>query len=737
MRSLLSTRNGHPELQIDGLRPSPGFGRLQQPNYWAREKLDQFFAPDFDLFFVQIGELDTLGWCWDGRGGYDYRQYELHIDSILRKKPNARLILFIGGRPPYAWQQAHSDELVLKPGGQLTNMASPSSPRWVADSSEAVRRFVAHFEASPWADRIAGYNPLVFTNEWLLGEFHTDLQPAAIERYRAWLKNHYQGDLAALRRAWKRDDVDFATAPIPGPADIDAHGLGGLFDRVEKFGHLASDYLRYFNESVARLVCAHATAVKEASQRRKIVSVMFGYTYSYLSGHKSMAHSSHLDAIRAFDHPDIDLFHAPYDYYNRCAGGVHYSQLSADSILARGKLFASQIDTKTHVHDMDRGNAETPWESEQVLTRDVAFALTRNAYHYYYEMCVPCWRGQTGTVEYRDLGFIPDNIQRIMVQLRRAADANHAEMPASATQVAFITSREAPYHRALEKSYHNLFMQGLRNYFLCYAAAPFHDLLLEDWELFRQDYKVYIFTDAHFIPAARRRAIREKLQRLGATAVWFYAPGYVDETGASLDHIAELTGHRLHIRADIRDFLQIELPPAADPAAAHPLLQGLPDAIRSFGSDIPYSFFQDKQEWLPWQLKERDEYKLSPLFTVAPDAATTVLGTLRGAREPGFAVKNHGGMQSIFLGAPLPPPEIWMNIFRSAGVHLYSDGPDLIYANARYVCLCANGAGRKVLRLPRRCDLYNALTDTLLASAVDHYAYDAQEKQVDLFRLGD
>lgn len=728
MEAILSTQRGQPELLIDGRRPSPGFGRLQQPNYWALEKLDQFFAANLNLFFVQIGELDTLGWCWDGGDGYDYSQYEIHIAAILAKKPDARLILFLGGRPPYRWQKDHPGELVTGVDAVRTNIASPSSPQWIADSSAAVRRFVSHFEASPWADHIAGYNPIYLTNEWLLGSIHTDHAEGARQRYRDWLRRRYSGDRAALRRAWRDPQAEFETATVPSPADYDAHGLVGLFDRVAEFGHRASDYLRFFNESVASLVCTHAAAIKEACARRKLVSVMFGYTYAYISGHKSPAHSSHLDALRAFDCPDIDLFHAPYDYYNRCAGGVHYSQLSADSILARGKLFATQIDTKTHVHDMDRGNAETPWESEQVLTRDVAFALTRNAYHYYYEMCVPCWRGQTGTVEWRDLAFIPPNIQEIMVKLRRVADANQEELPASATEVAFITSRESPYHRAFEKSYHNLFIQGLRNYLLAYAAAPFHDLLLEDWDLYRQDYKVYIFADAHYLSAARRRAIRDKLQRIGATAVWFYAPGYVDEAGPDLRNIAELTGFQLKIRADIRDFLQVDLT-----RFDHALTRGL-EKVATFGSDIPYSFFQDKQEWLPWQLRERDEYRLSPLFTV-DDRSATVLGTLRGAREPGFALRQHGGMHSIFLGAPLPPPELWMNIFRYAGVHLYSDGPDLIYANARYVAFCANGGGRKTLRLPQRVNLVAALDNRVVARGVDHFVFEAQPKQVDLFRL--
>jgi hypothetical protein len=706
----------------------PGFGRLQQPNYWAVEKLDQFMKPDYDLFFTQIGELDTLGWCWDGEGGYDHAQYEYHVGRILAKKPGSKVILFLGGRAPYAWQRDHQEELVVLENGTRTNVPSMRSPAWIADTTEACRRLVEYFEASPYADSIAGYNPILLGNEWLTRTFHSDYSENAVQRFRDWLRAFYKNDLAALRRNWMQPDVTFETAAVPRTPDYQAHGLNGQFDRLEQFGTQCADHLRFFNEGAAALVCSHAKAIKEASNRKKLVSVMYGYTYSYGQMGFGLANSGHADMLQVLNSPDIDLIHCPYDYYNRCIGGPHYSQISADSVQAHGKIFATQIDSKLHMHDFDRGNAQTPWESDQVLKRDVSFAIMRNACHYYYEMNVPCWRGYTGTVEWRDLGFLGDSVQKIMCQLKQLANDNHAEQPASVTDVAIFSSRESAYARAYNPSYGFLYLQGMRNFFLAYAGVPFHDFILEDFDLVAPDYKVYIFPDASLITTEQRRRIRERLERAGATALWFYAPGYVSEDHTGLDNMEALTGITFKKRSDVRDFIQIDFD-----RYDHPLTQGL-EAIGSYGSDLTYEFFQEKQEWLPWQLKERDQYKFSPMFCVDdPDAEC--LGTLRAAREPGLAVKQVGPMTSIFSAAPCPPPELFRNIFKNAGVHLYSNRTDIVYANARYVTVCANGDGQRTVRFPRSGKISDALTGEVLAENADAYTYSARQGQTDIFRM--
>ena len=706
----------------------PGFGRLQQPNYWAVEKLDQFMKPDYDLFFTQIGEIDTSGWCWDGEGGYDYSQYEHHLKRILAKKPDSKVILFLGGRAPYAWQRDHEQDLVLLESGKRTNMPSLSSPAWVADTTEACRRLVEYFEASELADSIAGYNPIMLGNEWLTRTFAFDYSDASVARFRVWLKNFYKGDIGALRRNWKQPDATFETAAVPRAVDCAAHGHQGQFDRLEQFGTWCSDYLHWFNETAAALVCSHARAIKEGSKGRKLVSVMYGYTYSYAQMGMGLADSGHADMLQVLNCPDVDLIHCPYDYYNRCVGGPHYSQISADTAQAHGKIFATQIDSKLHHHQFARGNAQTPWESDQLLRRDVSFAIMRNACHYYYEMGVVCWRGLDGTVEWRENDFMGDSVQNTMIQLKKVANDNHAEKPANATEVAIFHSRESAFDRAYNPSYGFLYLQGMRNFFLTYSGVPFHDYYVEDFDLVKTDFKVYLFPDATSMTAEQRRRIRERLERIGATALWFYAPGYVSGDHTGLDNMEALTGMKFKKRSDVRDFIQIDLD-----RCDHPLTKGL-ESIGSYGSDLTFEFFQEKQEWLPWQLKERDQYKLSPIFSVDDPEAET-LGTIRATGESGLAVKKVNGATHIFSAAPCPPPELFRNIFSEAGVHIYSDKTDIVYANARYVTVCANGEGERTVRFPKVGKISNALTGEVLAENADGYTYKAKHGQTEIFRL--
>ena len=712
-------------------RIGPGFGRLQQPNYMALEKLDQFMVPDYDLFFTQIGEIDTTGWCWDGEGGYDYSQYEYHVKRIVEKKPGSRVILFLGGRAPYAWQRDHEEDLVLLESGRRTNMPSLSSPAWIADTSEACRRLVKHFETSPLADAIAGYNPIMLGNEWLTRTFAFDYSEPAVARFRAWLQQRYHGDVDALRRSWKQPAVCFETAAVPRAVDCAAHGHPGQFDRLEQFGTWCSDYLHYFNESAAALVCANARALKEGCSGSKLVSIMYGYTYSYAQMGMGLANSGHADMLQVLECPDIDMIHCPYDYYNRCVGGPHYSQISADTVQAHGKIFATQIDSKLHHHRFAPGNAGTPWESDQILKRDVSFAMMRNACHYYYEMTVQCWRGLDGTVEWRELDFMGDSIQKTVLQLKKIANDNHEEMPASVTEVAIFHSRESAFDRAYNPSYGFLYLQGMRNFFLSYSGTPFHDYFLEDFDRVEPDFKVYLFPDATSITPEQREKIRARLARTGATALWFYAPGYVEaDHRTGVEYMEQLTGIRFKKRADVRDFIQIDVD-----RFDHPLTRGL-EAIGSYGSDLEYEFFQAKQEWLAWQLKERDEYKFSPIFSV-DDPEATVLGTIRATGEPGLAVKQSDGFTSIFSAAPCPPPELFRNIFREAGVHLYTEGThDIVYANARYVTVCCSGDGERTVRFPRAGKITNACTGEVVAEQTDTVTFNAMHGQTELFRIG-
>ena len=87
--------------------------------------------------------------------------------------------------------------------------------------------------------------------------------------------------------------------------------------------------------------------------------------------------------------------------------------------------------------------------------------------------------------------------------------------------------------------------QVFRQWIIGETGAPFDDYILEDFPNLSRRYKVYVFLNAHYLSAELREQITTRLKAEQATALWFYAPGYLDETGGDIAHMEALTGIRL------------------------------------------------------------------------------------------------------------------------------------------------------------------------------------------------
>ena len=182
-------------------------------------------------------------------------------------------------------------------------------------------------------------------------------------------------------------------------------------------------------------------------------------------------------------------------------------------------------------------------------------------------------------------------------------------------------------------------------------------------------YKLYIFLN----PVPPRRATdaapwRGRCGEDGRTALWIYAPGYIrDRPG--LENMEDLTGIRFGLGEQpwgplvhITDF-------------DHPVTRDLPRDL-SWGTNN----------------------KLAPIFHVDdPDAR--VLGEVvysQGNCRPGFAVKEFPDWRSVYSAAPNLPAPVLRGIARSAGVHIYSDAGDVLYANRSLVGVHTLSGGRRV-----------------------------------------
>jgi len=130
--------------------------------------------------------------------------------------------------------------------------------------------------------------------------------------------------------------------------------------------------------------------------------------------------------------------------------------------------------------------------------------------------------------------------------------------------------------------------------------------------------------------------------------------------------------------------------------------------------------------------------KLAPLFHV-DDPAARVLGEVvysQGNCRPGFAVKEFPGWRSVYRAAPNLPADVLRGVARNAGVHIYSEAGDVLYANRSILGVHTVAGGRRVFRLPRRAgtvrDVFGKRT---VASGVTEFEVRLEPRSSALYLL--
>ncbi len=197
----------------------------------------------------------------------------------------------------------------------------------------------------------------------------------------------------------------------------------------------------------------------------------------------------------------------------------------------------------------------------------------------------------------------------------------------------------------------------------------------------------------------KERLAVDKLKSEGRVIVFIYAAGLgtVDEVGdveESLAGMRELTGQQVK-RLRTGSFRVM--------LTDDPLCKGLQYIEPVFG-----------------MAKEAygAEVGASPRYSVAE--TKRVLGVFEDG-EPALTVAEEGDWTSVYSASPGLPPGLLRNLARLAGVHIYSDTDDALYAGRGLVALHAWQAGPKVVHLPEKLlarELFvpeapEQLTDTL------------------------
>lgn len=276
---------------------------------------------------------------WTGNRQYDLSSITRDFDELLKADPLAKVIIRIHLDPPAWWEKEHPEEVCALPGGGSLRTSFFSS-KWQRDAGKALKYCVKWLLNSPYAANLAGIHVAGgFTEEWFYHfkkEFHDESQ-VRVTSFRAWLRHKY-GNRRALRKAWKDNDVDFATAV---PADISG-------TEKEKSWRDAGDQ-KYFDTfdfhagTMAEHINFFARIVKKASNGCLLTGAFYGYHFFVTDprrGHGALAN--------VLESPYLDYLSSPNDYRRR-AGEDWPPMAAIKSVQLHGKLWLAENDTRTSI----------------------------------------------------------------------------------------------------------------------------------------------------------------------------------------------------------------------------------------------------------------------------------------------------------------------------------------------------------------------------------------------------
>ena len=639
---------------------------------------------------INQGLSEANRW-WLGPGRYDFDKVDRRIRAIIAGDPKALVFLRVKLNPPDWWIDAHPDELLHYHDGSRGPQHSMASLVWEETYERMLRDLIGHIESSDYADHIIGYQPAGGkTSEWLLyyRRDHTDVidySPAARKRFRAWLSDRYAGDVDELRRAWHDETVAFSTAQPP-PPDLRYDSEYGLF-RDPGRAQPAMDYHRFLSDITAHNIIRSCRICKEETQGRKITGVFYGYMLHWAHTRVLLANEGQLGLRQILESPYVDFLTSPPQYEARRPGDPGLFQSGYfGSYRLHGKLFWQEADIRTHLAPKPvHYSAANLEETRSLMTRQLGYALT--------EMNGLWWFTLAGDDTFRD--------DAIMQHAKRISDvAEHA-----------MNDRGSRRHDvavfADEETYHHMQMgSGALTYPLVTdmrrmlsRSGVVHDIyLLSDIvDPAMPDYKLYLMLNPFYLTDELRNAIKNKIRRNNAVAVWFYAPGFVQEDGSfSEAAIADLIGIQVRHRRD-----------------SQVLQMGLRDV------DHPILAEGGNTRTLTMQKP------IDPVF-YADDSAATVVGVLQPQGEDGLVVKEYEDWRSIYFAAPMMDTALFRGIARYAGCHVYSETDDILDANSRYLMLHTTSAGNKDIRLPVKCTIRNLIEDRDVAKDADELHFTSK-----------
>lgn len=691
--------NGPPSLLFDGKPVSPVAVYIPRID---KAEIRRFAGTGIHLYTFPVKPGDDEKFILTDKMSADLTDADPHACFFPR----------VNVEPSARWLKEHGENIVIDNFGRNYNLrASFASSPWIDKMGPVFADFVRHME-KVWGARIIGYHIAAgLCGEWFWGcGENIDFSRAGIEGFRMWVKSRYCY-IEKLNKRWSAAYSNFSQITVPSVEERIQADLHGFRDPRRRQSVI--DYYLFIQETTADRIVHFAKIAKKETGGKKITGVFYGYTnditgYWEANQLQGCGHSAMSKVLRC---KEVDFLTSPFNYYDRNTGGSDWAHGAIDSILLHGKFFYCEADTRTALTEAENPafrdlKVPTIKDSIEVLKRNFAYAMAKSSGIWWMELTGKGW-------------FNDKQILKTLGLTQKIYGRNAGRTGQSVAEIAVMLDEKSPLF--LSETSHALhssvFYQAAQ---LSKIGAPYDIYLLDDLENIR-DYKLYLFLDTLNINKEQTNIIHKKLQANKGTAVWLYSPGIIDGKKISIKNMETLTGIKINY-LDAETSIKIRITDNS-----HPLTRGIEkDFLFGGEASAPSNRgFQVQHPNLP----------LNPVF-YACDGEIKVLGIINAGNKPGFVLKETGKWDSIYCSAGAIPAVLIRNIAGYAGVHIFNDCNDVLYANSNWLAVHARTEGIKTIKLPEKARVEDAFSGkTVSGNKTRIFTFKAKKHCTYLFQL--
>jgi hypothetical protein len=675
-----------------------------QSNYFQ-----QFASAGTRVFSFSINLGPGFGpELWKGPEQFDFAPLDELVRRVLEVQPQALIIPRIYLTTPAWWIDSHPAEHQRLGDGSTKYakgvghgrderaFASLASRCWRDQTSAALRRIIDHTLNADYREHLFGYILTgLMSEEWYHWSIHTnqlsDYSSHATDAFRDWLRAKYQTP-SSLREAWNQPTVDFDSVAVPTPA-------ARQYARERTFRDPQSempviDWYLFYNDLVPDTMEVFLRAAKQSVGQTKVIGAFYCYMFEF-GGDPEYGHNALAKLLRS---PHLDFAAVTASYFHRQLGaGADYARAPITSLAHHGKLWYHDNDTVSFRYDainatrtdrdvveryrQELGVTATPQESIWQYRRGAGFVLGNGIFQSFFDL-----HG----------GYFDDpRLMEEVGRLNRLLASSTSDDLSSIAEILVVSDEASCSYATFESGFLQQSLQAAQLQF-AKIGSPHDSILLDDLGTIELDqYKFILFLNCFHLSDDQRLMIEKRVLGKGRVILWCSVPGLFDRNRASIEAARSIT--RLHLvppRELDRIQVRIDL---SDDGKRYLSNSFTGDHTSSATVGHPHIWTQP--------------------YTVEDGSATT-LGFLAGRKEIVLAAKSLTDWTSVYSANPVLPAAMLRGMAKSAGVHLYNNRDDTLYASRQYLAINADGAGNRDIRFPLPVTLTDPFNGEVLAHQV-------------------